>query len=49
MIHGFVAFIGGSAWVVVARGEMRRYCFCSFRGLPDTVPEFFGVHFVNLK
>jgi hypothetical protein len=27
----------------------RRYFFCSFRGLPDTVPEFFGVHFVNLK
>jgi len=32
-----------------ARGATRRYCFCSFRGLPGTVPEFFGVHFVNLK
>jgi hypothetical protein len=26
-----------------------RYFFCSFRALPNTVLEFFRVHFVNLK
>jgi hypothetical protein len=46
---GFAAFIGGGAWVTVARGATCRYCFCSFRELPGTIPEFFRVHFVNLK
>jgi len=46
---GFAAFIGGGAWVTVARGATCRYYFYSFRELPGTIPEFFGVHFINLK
>jgi hypothetical protein len=32
-----------------ARGATRRYCFGGPRMHPRTIPEFFGLHFVNLK
>ena len=50
----FAAFIGGGAWVhaplvTVAHGATRRYCFCSFRGLPDTVSWILWGSFCKFK